>query len=932
MAPAPRGPSAPSARFIWDEATGAGRNVFLLFRRELRLASVPRDAVLHVFADTRYRVRVNGVVAGYGPARFVPEHPAFDSVLLGALLREGANVITVEVQHRGAPSYEHRPSRGGFVAWGRAGRGVDLSTPGDWVVRRLAAADPWAPCFSFAQGPVEITDLRNLEPAWFEPGRQVAGWSRPVIVEEGPWGEPEPRSIPPFGLSERLPQTLRLLAPLSSNEIRIGFRTGSELKSNGRRSEDGVRYRVPYAVHLHSPVDQDVVLGAFWGPHFLDGRPIERVKNAALGNREDYPVHLRAGWNFLYGEPECLDGPWSVLIGVPREAGLTAVAVPDLSCPHTLLHGDPLPEGELPGTQGRAPRTLSELPGAAETWHRVGRERPPLPARECGWDLPGEPTSAGTLGVTEIEMPVSPSRGAVAVLDFGREYLGHVVIEMTAPAGAVVDLVNDERLRPDGMIGLFTSHWGVNSADRCTWAGGRGRFEAFNERGGRWLQVVVRECAGPVVIHRVAIRQKTIPLPETGSYECSDPVLNWAFTAGVETQRASLVDGWIDPWRERGMYLGDVLVEAEATRSYTADTSIERWAVRLWAQAQMPDGQMQDVAPAHKDAVLLDYTFIWVLALRNYWAATGDRSLVREVWPNLRRVFESPAWVRHRSGLIDGVSGAHHVFIDWGTEPEARRGECGVLNAFRVAALDAAAELAPVAGRAGEAASFSQEAARVRKAFQSLWLADASRYAGTRIDGELWSGPAMHANILALRYGLVPAKRRPSVWSYVEEGMARNLGGGSGIVELYFMFYLLEALYADGRVALAEQVMRAHWGPMQKAGAWTLWETLQRGHMGIGSHCHGWSAAPLVFFRERVLGVRPEVPGKLSRMLLMPHASGLQFACGAVPHPAGPIEVDWSVHGDVLRLRGRAPRGVRLKPSAGPGLDHLRLDVDVASL
>ncbi|NJM84846.1 MAG: HAMP domain-containing histidine kinase [Leptolyngbyaceae cyanobacterium RM2_2_21] len=126
----------------------------------------------------------------------------------------------------------------------------------------------------------------------------------------------------------------------------------------------------------------------------------------------------------------------------------------------------------------------------------------------------------------------------------------------------------------------------MNSADRCTWAGGRGRFEAFNERGGRWLQVVVRECAGPVVIHRVAIRQKTIPLPETGSYECSDPVLTgpsrWRRDAACKPGRRldrSLARTGHVPRRRAGGGGGDAVVH----RGH----SIERWAVRLWAQAQM---------------------------------------------------------------------------------------------------------------------------------------------------------------------------------------------------------------------------------------------------------------------------------------------------------------------------------------------------------
>jgi len=93
------------ATFIWVDAAGTGRNVFAQFRRTMRLANVPRRAEMKLFVDTRYRLVINGQVAGYGPARFVPRAPEYDAVDIAPYLKTGGNEIVVEVNHFGTASF-----------------------------------------------------------------------------------------------------------------------------------------------------------------------------------------------------------------------------------------------------------------------------------------------------------------------------------------------------------------------------------------------------------------------------------------------------------------------------------------------------------------------------------------------------------------------------------------------------------------------------------------------------------------------------------------------------------------------------------------------------------------------------------------------------------------------------------------------------------
>jgi len=897
----------PDPLIVWSDTQGQGRNIFVLFRRSFKLGKAPVKALFYVFADTRYRLRVNGHVAAYGPARFTPKAPQYDSIDLAPYLLSGANVITVEVNHKGASSFEALPSLGGFVAWGTIKSGksasVDLSTPGAWKARRLDSHDAGAPAFSFAQGPVEIADLRKLPPAWFEAAFDDCTWPDAVPLErQDAWGTFTPRSIPMLTLEERRPERTLLVAELSDAEFRIGCRIDGPLEGYGAKKP-----RACYATFLYSPQAQDATLGLFWGPHYLNGERLERAKNERLGNREDYPVRLRQGWNLLYGEPELLAEGWGILIGIPHGRGIAAAAEPREGCDASLRHTGPVAVADLERLRAAIPVQLDDLPEVSGGWVRVPHGiRPPAPGREVGWDMPGEPRQHDVFKLGGVDLSAHTPNGGVAVFDFGGEFLGHVCLDIEAPAGTVVDICNEERVRADGLLDIYRTHWWIGSADRFVLRGGRERIEGFHPRGGRYLQVCARGANGPVTLHTVSVRQTLYPLQRAGRFECADPVFNWTWRAGIETLQACMEDAYLDcPWRERGAYVGDSLVEYHVQRAVSADSAMIRRCLWLWAKAQLDGGQLQDVVPAWKLTPLHDYTLIWASILRDYWALTGDRDLVHEVWPALERIFSSPDWQEAPSGLLDATG--LHVFCDWGATRETKQGESAPLNAFRHAAYRATADLAKALGWNREAVAYRKAANRMRRAFQSLWLDDPGHFAATRLNGALVENGALHANILALFHGLANRRQAPRALAYIERELEKNLLLQPGHVELYFFYFLLNVLYDHGRAGLAERLIRSHYGLQRGKGAWTIWEGL--GHNA--SLCHAWSCAPLHIFSERTLGVRQCVPGQPDRIVIAPHAGELAWAQGVVPHRRGNIEVSWRVHGGTLWLDAEVPRGVK---------------------
>ena len=83
--------------FVWGDAEGSGRQQTVLFRRNLSLGEKDvSKATIHLFADSRYHLYINGTHVNFGPSRFYVAHPQFDSYDLTPYLRPGKNVIAVE--------------------------------------------------------------------------------------------------------------------------------------------------------------------------------------------------------------------------------------------------------------------------------------------------------------------------------------------------------------------------------------------------------------------------------------------------------------------------------------------------------------------------------------------------------------------------------------------------------------------------------------------------------------------------------------------------------------------------------------------------------------------------------------------------------------------------------------------------------------------
>jgi hypothetical protein len=88
------------------------------FRRTFELAAAPRAFLVHVTADNRYKLYINGELVSLGPARGDLHHWRYESVDVATYLKTGKNVLAAVVWNfgdlaRGSDHQSNRPPGAG---------------------------------------------------------------------------------------------------------------------------------------------------------------------------------------------------------------------------------------------------------------------------------------------------------------------------------------------------------------------------------------------------------------------------------------------------------------------------------------------------------------------------------------------------------------------------------------------------------------------------------------------------------------------------------------------------------------------------------------------------------------------------------------------------------------------------------------------------
>ena len=178
---------------IWSPAAPAGKQAYVAFRNSFELDRKPASAPLHLFADSRYMLWVNGSHVLRGPCRFNPKRPEFDTLDIAPHLRAGANSIVVLVHHY--------PTTNGRIMKHAPGLTVLLEGDGREILRsdpswRCSADTEYRPSPGAWSSIPDVIDGRLSPGAWTAPAFDDSSWQSTASVDGSTWGQMHARAIP----------------------------------------------------------------------------------------------------------------------------------------------------------------------------------------------------------------------------------------------------------------------------------------------------------------------------------------------------------------------------------------------------------------------------------------------------------------------------------------------------------------------------------------------------------------------------------------------------------------------------------------------------------------------------------------------------------------------------------------------------------------
>jgi alpha-L-rhamnosidase len=491
--------------------------------------------------------------------------------------------------------------------------------------------------------------------------------------------------------------------------------------------------------------------------------------------------------------------------------------------------------------------------------------------------------------------------GDAYVFDFGQNFAGWARLKVKGPAATPITMHFAEVLKADGEVDQANLRMARATDTYILRGDADGEvFEPhFTYHGFRYVQVAgfpgepaVAALEG-IVVHS--------NLRSTGKLDIDSPIAEQLWHNTVWSQCSNFMGIPTDcPQRdERLGWMGDANVFWDAAAfDMDVDAFTRQFMVSV-RDAQGPDGAYSDFSPATFRLPALEHgpapgwADAGVCLPWTVWQRTGDTRIIDENWEAMGRYLafiaaHNPDFLwRHNRGSDYG---------DWLAldakqpgDPTTPKDLIGTAEWAHSAGC--MAQMAAATGRTDEAAKYGALRTHIAAAFAAAFV---------EADGTIGNG-SQTSFILALRYGLVPAKLRAAaatklVTDIKECGMLLSTGflGTPNSLDV-----LADAGHGDVVYSLLLRTAYPSWGYMVAKGATTIWERWNGdvGDVAMNSYNHYALGAVCGFIFRRLAGIAPDAPG-FRKIAIRPLLDARVKRVGAVyDSVVGRIATNWKQTG-----------------------------------
>ena len=666
------------AHWIWSaQQKFSDYNIAAQFRKEFSISTPIASAILHITADSRYRVSLNGQWINDGPGKAYPEHWTYDSYEVRDLLKTGPNLIEVTARYYGVGTFHQLPQQAGLLAEIHLDDNI-IGTDSTWEATPYKALRQNSPKVSVQMEPVESLDARLAD----EQNWQYAVELFPA--HQGPWKD----------LSSRRSEALTKIAcpPIGLQGIHLV-----------QRAEQ----------HVCVPVTRIAHPGVIEANHGTS-RPVLLTAILELSSG------LTVNWNL---------GPWRVAIQgqfvttslVPQgeknsnSRGEMAMAPgkyavmffcddffshhKDLVFPYTAIAGTRWSQWKVfvreellykvndmhwlwfknEAKEGLKTKWHEAMAVLAQRWTSPEQAVPNLGksvsisheelfledfTQDFARRLP-QPLVTPAFGDEQQGCyQVNPHQGFDLELcyDFGKQRCGYFDFTLDTPAGTIIDLHLVEYIDPQGTV-QHTVEYNRNGM-RYVCKEGNNRYTSLKRRSGRYLFITLRNLERPAQLKGLRIIESTANVQPQERFKCSDENLNAIWNICEHTLKMCMEDVFTDcPLYEQTLWIGDARNEALYAFNIYGNYSVSARSLELGAQSLERFPMVGCQVPSSWDCLIPAWSFLWGIHAWEHYFYSGDLDFLKTLWPAiLENIDGALSFIDPRSGLFS----AHHwSLLEW---------------------------------------------------------------------------------------------------------------------------------------------------------------------------------------------------------------------------------------------------------------------------
>lgn len=372
-----------------------------------------------------------------------------------------------------------------------------------------------------------------------------------------------------------------------------------------------------------------------------------------------------------------------------------------------------------------------------------------------------------------------------------------------------------------------------------------------------------------------------LPLTDRADFICDVPEVKQVWDVCSHTFHLNSREFFLDGIkRDRWVWSGDAYQSYMVNNYLFFDNEITKRTIRALLGKPPYEQHINNIN---------DYSMYLIIAVWDYYFATGDRAFVAEVYDRLVQLYQFAHCRLDETGLVVGRPG-DWIFIDWSSFD--RSGPHAAEQILLWKAMDSLDHLSDLLGKVSPVLPGEAETLR-SKINELFWDEEKGAYIDTFTSGK--RHVTRHANIFAILYDFAPEEV-----DHIVQNVLHN-DEITAITTPYFKFFELMALCHIGDVQAAQDMILSYWYPMLELGATSIWEQFDPNETGVQHYsmygdpygrslCHAWGSGPIYLLGRYIAGVCATSVG-YETFVVAPQPGRYQQFTATVPLPEGSVTV-----------------------------------------